>query len=192
MQIIDILALFTHFALAAEEAAHAASEPSVLGTLGINWKLFLAQLVNFGIVLFVLWRWVFTPISKKLMERSEKIAVALKDAEDIEKEKAEFEEWKEQQKADARKEAYQILTDAKKEAESVKSSILAQTQKEQARIAEMAKKEIHAEAENSTKAIKTEIAGLVVTATEKILKEKLDPAKDKEIIKGAIKDTLNS
>ncbi|MBX4188293.1 MAG: hypothetical protein KW793_04140, partial [Candidatus Doudnabacteria bacterium] len=42
---------------AAEAGAHKNSS-GVLGTLGINWKLFLAQLINFSIVLFVFWKWV--------------------------------------------------------------------------------------------------------------------------------------
>ncbi len=192
MQIVEILSIFTNVALAAEEVGHAAAEPSVLGTLGINWKLFLAQLLNFSLVLFVLWKWVFKPVSKKLTERSEKIATALKDAEDIEKEKLAFDEWKNQQITDAKNEAFQIITDAKKDAEAVKAEILKQAKLEQAKIVEMSKKEIHDEAEKSATKIKTEVATLVVSATEKILKEKLDPAKDKEILKKAITDSLNS
>ncbi len=192
MQIIDLLSIFSNIAMAAEEAGHAVAEPSVLGTLGVNWKLFLAQLVNFSLVLFVLWRWVFKPVSKKLTERSEKIATALKDAEDIEKEKLAFEEWKNKQIADAKNEAFQIITDAKKDAEAVKAEILKQAKIEQAKVVEMSKKEIHDEAEKSANKIKTEVATLVVSATEKILKEKLDPAKDKEILKKAITDSLNS
>ena len=46
--------------------------------------------------------------------------------------------------------------------------------------------------ENSVKEIKQEIAGLVIGATEKVLQEKLDPAKDKQIIKDAITKTLKA
>lgn len=191
MDLTDLLGVFIRIAHAAESGAHGAvAEPSVLGTLGINWTLLIAQLVNFGIVLFVLWKWVFTPVSKKLAERSEKISLALKDAEDIEQEKQIFNEWKETQMAEAREEAYKIIAEAKKEAEALKSSILDQTKKEQSKIVEQSKKEIHEEAENSTQAIKTEIASLVVSATEKILKHKVDSGKDKDIIHEAITDTL--
>lgn len=192
MQIIEILSLFSNIAMAAEEAGHAVDKSSVLGTLGVNWKLFLAQLFNFSLVLFVLWKWVFKPVSKKLTERSEKIAIALKDAEDIENEKSVFEEWKNQQTFDAKNEANEIIIAAKKEAELVKAEIIKQTKLEQAKVVEMSKKEIHEEAEKSSNKIKTEVATLVVSATEKILKEKLDPEKDKSILKKAITDSLKS
>lgn len=193
MHFSDIITQIVPIAHAASSAAaEAGGEASqgVIGTLGISWKLFLAQLVNFSIILFVLWKWVFKPVASKLTERSEKIAVALKDAEDIEKEKTYFMQWKTDEISKVKEEAYNIIVEAKKEAEKVKAQILEQTRLEQNEIVKLAKSEIHQETEESVKVIKQEIAGLVVNATERILHEKLDPAKDKQIIKKALTDTL--
>ena len=50
--------------------------------LGINWKIFLAQVVNFVILLFVLKKIAFDPFLKTLEERNKKV----KEIEDREKE----------------------------------------------------------------------------------------------------------
>ena len=45
--------------------------------LGINWKLFLSQLVNFFILLFVLRAFVYKPFLAIIKERSKKIKEGL-------------------------------------------------------------------------------------------------------------------
>ncbi len=175
------------------EAASSESEevdPGLLGTLGINWKLFLAQLVNFAIVLFVLWKWVFTPVAKGLEARTKKIEQSLNDAESITKEKEEFTVWKNKQMSVARAEAADIVIAAKKEAEGVKTEILEKTKLEQEKLAAQAKANLIAEQAKALAEAKTEIAGLVVAATQAIIKQKLDPTKDKELIKQALKQTI--
>ena len=52
----------------------------IIKNLGIDWKIFLAQLVNFGIVFFVLKKFAFSPIQKLLKERQSKIEKGLNDA----------------------------------------------------------------------------------------------------------------
>lgn len=170
------------------EAEEHEADPGLLGTLGINWKLLIAQLVNFGIVLFVLWKWVFGPVAKGLEKRTKKIEQSLTDAENIAKDKEEFTVWKNKELGNARAEAAQIVTDAKKEAEGVKASIAEQTKLEQEKIVAQAKAKMVSEQEKAITEIKGEIAELVISATQKILQSKLDPAKDKELIKDALKN----
>src|SRR4051812_9569976 len=87
----------------AAEAAPAESSGGI-GSLGIDKVKFIAQLVNFAILLFVLWKYAFGPVGRKLEERTAKIEKALHDADRIEKEKREFEVWKNTEMAKARQE----------------------------------------------------------------------------------------
>ncbi len=50
--------------------------------LGINWKLFLSQTVNFFILLFVLKVFVYKPLLAIIKERSKKIKEGLEKAEE--------------------------------------------------------------------------------------------------------------
>ncbi len=151
---------------------------SVLGTLGIDWKLFLAQLVNFAIVLFVFWKWVVKPLGATLTKRTEKIEQGLKNAEHMEAEKKKFEEWKTSEMKKVRSEADHILRTTTDTANKIKQETIVEAQNQANKVLEQAKSNIESEKVQMMKEAKTELATLVVAASEKILRGKLDPKKD--------------
>ena len=53
----------------------------LLQTLGIQWTKLIPQLFNFGIVLFVLWKFAYKPVIAMLEARRQKIAEGMADAE---------------------------------------------------------------------------------------------------------------
>lgn len=175
-------------AQAAEEVAHNEAQTGVLGTFGVNWKFFVAQLINFSIVLFIFWKWVLTPVAKKLTERTDRINLALKDAERIQEEKKEFDEWKEQEMVKVRKEAAGIISKATSEAELAKAAVMAKTKEEQEKMISQAKAQILSDQEKSMAEIKGQVADMVTKATEKIIKQKLDGSKDQDLIKQSLKN----
>lgn len=188
---MDILSIF-HIAtaFAAEEAVHAAADPSIAGTFGLNVKVFIAQLVNFGIVVLVLWKWVLTPIAKKLAEREAKISEGLSFSEEMTKQKEEMEKSLKEELSQAKIRASEIITEAKKEADKLKAETLESTKQEEQKILQRAKEELHEAEASALNDAKNHIAELVIQATQKVLEKKLDPATDKEIIKSAISDIL--
>lgn len=169
---------------AAAEAAH--EEAGVLGTLGIDWKLFIGQLINFAVLLFVMWKWVLPPIAKKLTERTEKIEKSLHDADRIAKEKKEFETWKDGEMAKARQEASSIVTAAQTDAQKAKQQIAAETKAEQEKIVAQAKRQIEDEKSRQLAEAKSELANMITTASEKIIRKKLDSKADQELIKESL------
>jgi F-type H+-transporting ATPase subunit b len=170
-----------------EEAHEEAASGGVVGALGINWKLFVAQLVNFGIILLVLWKWVLTPVAKKLGERSEKVQKSLDDAQRIEKEKQEFRAWKDQEMGKARKEASSIVTMAQSEAVAVKNQILQDAKLEQEKLVKQIQAQIQSEKQQALSDIKTQVADMITGAAEKILRKNLDEKADRELIKESLK-----
>jgi F-type H+-transporting ATPase subunit b len=172
-----------------EEAAAAEEheDTGIVGMFGLNWKLFLAQLLNFGIVLFVLWKWVFKPVTSGLSARTEKIENSLQEAEKIGKDRADFDSWKQEEISTVRTEATAIISQAKQAAESLKAETLKITTEEQNRIMEQAKVRLEQEKGLMINQAKAELADIVVAATSKILKSKIDPVKDKQLIDDALK-----
>ena len=80
----------------------------LFSAFGIEWKLLLAQAVNFGIVLVALTYFLYKPILRILEERRTKIEHGVKAAEEAER------------AAKANREAREsIVTAAQKEAESI-------------------------------------------------------------------------
>ncbi|MBI3231567.1 MAG: F0F1 ATP synthase subunit B [Candidatus Doudnabacteria bacterium] len=181
---------FIHFAHAATEAAveaGARESAGAIGSLGINLKLFIAQLVNFGIILLVLWKWVFTPVAKKLTARTERVEKAMRDASNTEKAKNEFFQWKETEMARVRSQTTAIITSAQNEAAKAKQQIMDETKKEQEKVIQQAKVKIEEEKNSAVREVKSQMADLVTLASEKILRKKLDEHQDEELIKESLK-----
>jgi F-type H+-transporting ATPase subunit b len=176
------------FIINVAQAAEEAGSSGVVGTLGLNLKLFIAQLINFAIVLFVLWKWVFTPITKALSSRTEKIEASLKTAESIAQERQQFSEWQKQQMTAVRQEAGSVLVEAKNQAEALRNSMLIETREQQEQILAKTKTQLEAERTQTMESAKAELANLVIAASEKILGEKLDSHKDKELITKSISE----
>lgn len=57
-------------------------ENAFISQFGIDWKLFLSQLVNFALILIVLKFFVYDPVLKILKERNKKIKEGLDKAEE--------------------------------------------------------------------------------------------------------------
>ena|SRR3989344_1595729 len=91
--------------------------------LGLDWKVLIAQLVNFGLLLFIMKKYLYGPLVKAIDERNKKISGALDDSKKIE-EKLQNIEKKETELLDlarqkAKKEREEILDIALKEKEKV-------------------------------------------------------------------------
>ncbi len=180
----EILQILIPVAHAAETGA---ADDSVTALLGIDWKLFIAQLFNFAIVLIVLWRWVFKPLTTKLEQRSAKIEKSIKESQEIQDQLKGVEQYRKAEVEKIRGEANEIILKAQKTAEANKEEIIAEAKKSAERVLEQSKKELASEKSKLLIEVKEEAANLIVAATEKILREKLDPKKDAELIKESLK-----
>lgn len=176
---------FINTALAATEAAH---DPGLLGLFGLNIKLFIAQLINFAVVCFIMWRWVYKPLTKRLAERSQTIEDSINTAEKIKQDKDSFGVWRKNEMEKTRQEAGNLIAEAKIEAEALKTRLLEKTKHEQDTIVQKSLEELQQAKEIMVVEAKSQIASIIVSATEKILKEKMSSAKDKHLIESAIKE----
>jgi F-type H+-transporting ATPase subunit b len=159
----------------------------LIKTFHIEINLLLAQFVNFAVVLFVLWKFAYKPILETLNDRTKKIEKGVKDAEMASKKLGEMTEKEKEVLVKARKEAQVIIKKSESEAKKNAQSIMEQTKEQNEKMIVDAKKMIGQEKEKMISEVKSEIAGLVVSATEKVIHEKLDSQKDKELIENAIK-----
>lgn len=156
--------------------------------LGLNITILIAQLVNFAILVFVLWKFGYKPMFKFLNERKEKIEQGVLDAQ---KAGAKLEEISAKEKEvmkNAKKEAMLILEKAKEEGEKNKEKIVVRAKEEIGQIINEEKAKMQLEKAQTLKEIKSEISDLVVRSVEKIIEEKFDQKKDDELIKKIVKN----
>ena len=88
----------------------------LFSAFGINWKLLLVQAINFGLVLLVLWRYLYTPLLRILDERQKKIADGVRTAEEAAQKLSDAESAKREILASADREAEQFLARARLDA----------------------------------------------------------------------------
>ncbi len=164
----------------------------LIETFYIDWKLLIAQGVNFLIVLAVLYYYGIRPLMKLMHDRSQRIDEGLKNAEIIEEnlKKAEVEKQKEIKKG--RKEGQRIILEAEKEVEEIRRQKIEKTKKETEKIVTEAKVEIHNERQKMMHEVKGELADLVLLASGKIANQTIDEKKHRQLIDDVIEELKKS
>ena len=163
------------------------TQPGVLASLGINLKLFSAQLINFAILLIVLWRFVYKPLLKIMNDRSEKIEQGLKNAEEAKSLRKQATSEHAKVLAAAQQEVRGILQQAQEEAQRVQEQSLTETRTEIDKQLEGARQRMEVERQNMMKEMKKDIVHLVVQASEQVLGERIDKEVDEAYIQRVVK-----
>lgn len=169
-----------------EETKIAAESAGALGSLGLNGKLFLAQLVNFGLVLFVMWRWVYRPLLKILDERSKRLEKGLKDAEEAAAARKEAEAEGGRLVIEARQKAKAVVEEALAAGEKARQEAAAKAKEDVEKIVAAGKERLRADQEKMSAELKAELVGLVASAVERIAGEKLDARRDEMLIRRSL------
>ncbi len=155
--------------------------------LGVDWKLLLAQIINFLVLLFILYKLAYKPILKILQERKNTIEQGLHNAKKAEDRLQEVDALAKAKLVDASKEAQRLLDNTQSDAELLRQEKLTETQREAHIILEKTKKEIEREQKQMFEEAKSSVASLVVSATEKVLVKKIDSQEDQRIIEDVVK-----
>ncbi len=155
-------------------------------TFHIEAGMLLAQLANFIIVFFVLYKFAYGPVLKMLQARTKKIEQGLQDAEASHKKLAEISEKEAAVLVEARKQSQEIIKKAEVAAVVQAQEIIVIAKEQTQKMLDVAQKQIEQEKTKILAEVKTEVANLVMLATEKIIDEKLDSAKDGALINQVI------
>lgn len=140
----------------------------LVAKLGLDWRLLLAQAVNFGILLGVLTWAVYKPLLKVMGERQEKIARGLADAAAARQKVEEFEAWKREQLGEFRRRADAMLAEAVQLAEQTRKETARRAAEQAAAILQQATAAIVVEREQMLAELSGQLAELVVEAAGKV------------------------
>jgi len=158
----------------------------LLGKLGIDWKLLLAQAVNFLIVLVVLTKFVYRPVVKFLDERRARIEQSLKEAQRIEAELKAMEVKRSEVEREARQQAQVILKQAEAEAERQRQETLVRVRVEAEKVVADARIKFQAEQDEAMRTMRREAARLVVAAVTKVVGKIPGAEIDKKLAEEAV------
>ncbi|OGL89350.1 ATP synthase F0 subunit B [Candidatus Uhrbacteria bacterium RIFCSPLOWO2_02_FULL_51_9] len=174
-----------HAATEAVGDAEAATGP--IGTLGINLKLFIAQLINFAVILFVLWRWAYRPLLRIMHERQKTIADGLDNAKKIETRLGETEQEYRTKINAAKKEAIAIIEQGKKDAEARAVVMKKKAEEDMQTLLASARTQINAEKDASMRAVRESAAALITETVRRVVLEKMSTKENEEFIRSVLK-----
>jgi len=143
----------------------------IITVFGINWKLLLIQGVNFGLLLFVLHRYLYKPVLAMVDTRRIKIERAIKDAEQAEEELGLAEAEKAHILREATQKGDEIINAAKKHAEGEEHVIMKDAHRKAVHLLNEAERRAEREHEEMIAKAEREVARMAVLAAEKVLRK---------------------
>ena len=160
---------------------------SGLGALGVDGKAFLIQLITFVLAFLVLKKWAFKPIIKALDERRKTIEAGVELGEQMRKDQAAMEAKVAETLAEARSQADGIVAAAEESSRQTIREAEGKAAEKAAAIVKAGEERAESEMTRARKKLESEIVSLVSDATEAIIGEKVDAAKDAQLIERALK-----
>jgi F-type H+-transporting ATPase subunit b len=158
------------------------------GILSPDTTLVILTWVSFFLLLIILHRFAWKPILEGLKVREDYIRKSLDDADKVKDQLAEVEVIKGKILEQAKDKANGIIEQSRKLGNDLAGQIEQRAKKNAEEIIISARQEIEGERERVRNALKKESVQTAVTLAEKILKENLDPEKNRNLINQAIKE----
>ena len=162
-----------------------------LQPLGLDPTLFIAYLINFVILLFLLRLFAYKPILKMLAERKQKIQDSLEEADKVRQEaevqRAEFQSELEE----ARKTSQEAAARAAQETEKMREAILAEARQEAEQIREQAHQQVEVERQQAMSELHQQAVDLAVDLSRKVLGETVavDEGAQRQLIQQFLQDS---
>lgn len=152
----------------------------LLSSLGIEWKLIIAQIVNFGILVFILYKLVYKPLLSALDSRVAQVKEVAEKTSSIDSKLEEIKSLEEETLAEARKAGAKIIKETEEAASKLKARLESEAVAEAAKLIKEAEARIKADQDKQNASLKAEIKDLVATAIEATIGKYLnDDAKKK-------------
>lgn len=160
----------------------------LISQLGIDWRLLLAQAVNFLLLLWVLKRYAFGPLQRFLAKRSHDIEVGLENAQKAAEEREELKEVRNRISLKAQREAETILQEARQKGAKEHDEIMKRAEEKVRVLVDKTRAELVNEKEKMMQEARRDLAGLAMMAASKLLERKVDEPTDREIVERALRE----
>ena len=153
-----------------------------MAALGINPGFLLVFGLYFLLVMFVLTRWVYTPVINALETRQKKIAQGLEDARVAAEARANAEKEAAKIVAEAQSEANKRVAEAAGRADKAAKDITAAAEEERAHVLKTAQEEAAFERNRILGDLRGQVAALAIAAANKVIGEALDEQRQRRLI----------
>lgn len=157
--------------------------------LGFHWPSLVVYVVNFTILLGILYAVGYKPILRILDQRSSRIRQSLEQAERIQRESAERQVEMERQIQEARREGQGLIEQARQMADRFREEERARARQEAETFLSRARADIQRERDNAIEEVREQFADLAITAAERVIRRTLDRDAHREIIDQVLEES---
>ncbi len=154
----------------------------LLGGFGINALAFLSQLVSFGIVFLILWRWGLPTILKTMNQRQAVIQEGVENAERARRDLADATARAEQVLLEARRQAQETIAQATKAAEAESSRIREDAHAQAEQISKQQVARIQQEAARARAELNRLVVNLSINAASKVISKSVDSSDNRRLV----------
>lgn len=160
----------------------------VLSKFGFDFKLFIAQIINFLVLAFLFKKFLYKPILKTLKDRKDAIKKGIADSEKAQRALEDAQATTERIAQKTAKEAEQMISEAKSVSSQMREDMLVAIKTESEKIMSETKKQIAQERESFTK--ESRIVALEVSRKilEQTITKLFDKKDQKELLEKALKE----
>lgn len=160
-----------------------------LDKLGINGPLFVAQIINFLLLLGLLYLFAYKPILRMFDERSRRIKESMEMTDSVRTQAASAEEAAKKRIEEAGREGQEVIARAIKTGEEIKKKAEQDAKPEAEAMLARARQEIQREREEAVAELRKEFTDLTVTAAEKIIEQELDRETHRKLIDKVLEES---
>jgi F-type H+-transporting ATPase subunit b len=159
----------------------------IFTNFGISWPKFIAQVILFLVVYWVLNKYAFAPVLKMLNERRRRIEEGQHNAERIKKQLADAELRYQEVLRKANEQATKLLEEARASSDAITQKQLQQAIKDAEGIIVKAQESIVQERNKMVAEVKKEMVDLVVKTTAKVVGKVITPEDQKRLSEDTVK-----
>lgn len=157
--------------------------------LGINLPTLIAQIINFTILLGLLYLVAYKPITRMLDERSRKVKESMEQTELIKQQAERAEEEVNKQIEAAGREGQEIIARAVRSGEDVRQKAQQEARQDVESIIARAGVEIQRERDGAIGELRKEFADLTILAAGKVIDRSLDREAHRQLIDKVLKES---
>lgn len=154
----------------------------LLQKLGVDWKLLMAQILNFTVLLAVLSLFVYRPLLRVIDERRARVRQSMEDAEKIAHEKEEIAKARQEALRKIDQECGAFLEKAKNDAERLKADILRAADAEAKNLLAKGHEQLRSERAQTLQEMQKVLATAILQMTEKILEREFSPRDQERVL----------
>jgi F-type H+-transporting ATPase subunit b len=173
-----------------ETAQQSADAPT--GLLSPNGGVMVWTLLIFIVLLLILSKYAFKPITKAVEEREKALADAIEAAQRDRDESNRLLQDQREQIAAARDEAQKIIADARAAAEQVRGKMIEQAHGETGDLLDRARREIGAERDRAIADLRLEAIDLAIAGASRVIGKNMDEPSNRQLVESFLASIPNS